>query len=70
LLSTDNGTSEISLLFLQTSLEVYDLQIKFLGKDHCDVATTCKLLFNIELSGNDIANGIDTLLNTGNPSNF
>jgi hypothetical protein len=47
LLSTDNGTSEISLLFLQTSFEVYDLQVKFLGKDHCDVATTCKIIHHL-----------------------
>ena len=43
LLSTDNGTADVSVLFLKTSLEIYDLQIKYLGKDHCDVATTCKI---------------------------
>lgn len=52
LLENDQGTTDISILFLQTSLDIYKVQI-LLYPDHCDLATTC----------NDISNGIEALLN-------
>jgi hypothetical protein len=52
LLENDQGSTETSILFLQTSFEIYRVQI-LLFPDHCDVARTC----------NDIANGIESLLN-------